>query len=273
MRPKSIFEVAPGVLGLRTAMVNLFFISSPLAPKSWVLVDGGLRGYGNRVYQIARQRFGKNNPPQAIVLTHGHFDHTGTLPWLLQRWPVPVYAHRDELPFLNERLPYSPPDPSVGGGLMALSSPLYPRRASKLDITIAALPEGGSVPALPDWEWIPTPGHSPGHVSLWRPSDGVLIAGDAIVTTRQESALSVWSQKIEVRPPPAYFTPDWRAAYTSMRRLRALNPVVLATGHGQPVSGSEWRRELDALIDQFPERGLPRHGRYVRTTWTDPVHA
>jgi glyoxylase-like metal-dependent hydrolase (beta-lactamase superfamily II) len=83
MRPHSIFEVAPAVLGLRTVMVNLFFVSSPLAAKSWVLIDAGLRGSGPRIYDLARQRFGENNPPQAVILTHGHFDHTGALPWLL----------------------------------------------------------------------------------------------------------------------------------------------------------------------------------------------
>ena len=50
-----------------------------------------------------------------------------------------------------------------------------------------ALPEDGSIPHLPDWEWIYTPGHSPGHVSFFREKDLTLIVGDAFVTVKQES--------------------------------------------------------------------------------------
>jgi hypothetical protein len=100
-----------------------------------------------------------------------------------------------------------------------------------------------------------------------------LISGDAVISTRQESLLSVWSQKIEVRPPPAYFTPDWQAAYRSMERLRELDPFTLASGHGLPLKGERWRRELDTLLADFPRRGLPSDGRYVRNTWRTPSTA
>lgn len=273
MRPSSIFEIAPGLTGFRTVMVNFFFVCSPAAPKVWVLVDAGLRGAGPRIAREAALRFGPNNPPRAIVLTHGHFDHIGALPWLLRRWAVPVYAHTAELPFLNERHAYPSPDPTVGGGLLALSSPLYPRQPARLPIPVHPLPADGSVPDLPEWRWIPTPGHSPGHVSLWRESDRVLITGDALVSTRQESAFAVWRQTLEVRPPPAYFTPDWRAAHASMVDLRALRPAIAATGHGLPLRRDGWLGDLDTLLHDFDRRGLPRHGRYVAQTWTKPAMA
>lgn len=273
MRPPSNFYVAAGVAGLRTVMVNVYFVASPTEPNTWVLVDGGLRGSGPRIAREAARHFGENNPPHAIVLTHGHFDHVGGLPWLLQRWQVPVFAHPDELPFINEQRPYDPPDPTVGGGLMALSSPLYPRTAARLPAAVLPLPEHGAVPVLSEWEWIPTPGHSPGHVSFWRPSDRVLISGDAVISTRQESALAVWRQSPEVRPPPAYFTTDWRAAFRSMARLRVLFPAVLASGHGQPLQGEGWRHEFNRLLAEFPERGLPKRGRYVPEKWTETAFA
>lgn len=273
MRPPSNFDVAPGVFGSRSVMVNYYFVVSSATPTSWVLVDAGLRGSGLRLLREATRRFGANNPPRAIILTHGHFDHIGALPWLLQHWTAPVYAHEAELPFLDERHRYPPPDPSVGGGLMALSSPLYPRRPAKLPVPVLPLPANGVVPELPEWRWIATPGHSPGHVSLWRAADAVLISGDALVSTRQESASAVWAQRVEVRPPPAYFTPDWRGAYESLLRLRALSPATLASGHGQPLTGSEWLRDFDRLLAEFPERGLPRHGRYVPQHWPRPAIA
>lgn len=256
-------------------MVNLYFVASVDDPKTWVLVDAGLRGAAPRIAREAAARFGENNPPRAVLLTHGHFDHVGALPWLLAHWraPVPVYAHSAELPFLNEHNAYPPSDPFVGGGLMALSAPLYSRTAAQLPVPAEPLPANGIVPELPEWKWVATPGHSPGHVSFWRASDRLLLAGDAIISTRQESALAVWRQRREVRPPPAYFTPDWPAAFHSMVRLRALEPEILASGHGQPLRGRAWRAELDRLLAEFPQRGLPRHGRYVPHHWHERAFA
>ena len=64
-----------------------------------------------------------------------------------------------------------PPDPSVGGGLMSPLSPLYPREPVDVSRRLQALPADGSVPAMPGWRWVHTPGHAPG-VSLWRPGTG-----------------------------------------------------------------------------------------------------
>ena len=66
------------------------------------------------------------------------------------------------------------------------------------------LPEGGAVPGLAHWQWLLTCGHSPGHVSLFREGDRTLIAGDAVVTTRQESTLgAMFEVPTFVSRPPA----------------------------------------------------------------------
>lgn len=82
------------------------------------------------------------------------------------RGPDPVYAHALEPPYLDGTPAYPAPDPSVGGGLMAGIAPLYPTRPVDVAARLRFLPEDGGVPPMPGWRWLPTPGHSPGHISL-----------------------------------------------------------------------------------------------------------
>jgi glyoxylase-like metal-dependent hydrolase (beta-lactamase superfamily II) len=254
-----MFDVAEGVVGLRTLIVNLFFVG---AADEWVMVDAGLPMTTQWILHCARQRFG-DSKPKAIVMTHGHFDHTGALADLAKQWDVPVYAHELELPYLTGRASYPPPDPTVGGGMMARLSPLYPRGPVDLGGRVQAFPMSGTVPNMPGWSWIHTPGHSPGHVSFWRESDRCLIAGDAFVTTIQESAVSAMTQQpVEVHRPPAYFTQDWAAAWASVQRLAALEPAIAVTGHGLPMRGDELLEQLHDLATRFPEL-IPKKGRYV----------
>jgi glyoxylase-like metal-dependent hydrolase (beta-lactamase superfamily II) len=249
---------------LRAARVNLFFYGRRGAPSgSWVLIDAGLPGSASSIIRAAEERFGPWTQPSAIVLTHGHFDHVGALGELLKHWDVPVYAHFLELPYLTGRSPYPPPDPTVGGGAMAALSRFYPRGPSQFGNRVHALPEDGSVPGMPEWKWIHSPGHTPGHVSLWREADRTLIAGDAFVTTKQESAIAVLTQRLELHGPPAYFTPDWAAARRSVERLVALNPARVVTGHGRPLEGPEMLEGLRQLARDFDRVAVPRQGRYV----------
>ena len=92
------------------------------------------------------------------------------------------------------------------------------------------------------FRWIATPGHTPGHVSLYREADGTLIVGDAFVTTRQESAVGAFQQVPEVRRPPAYYTPDWKAARQSVEKaLRCRVPMSPGRGTAIPCMASRCR--------------------------------
>jgi glyoxylase-like metal-dependent hydrolase (beta-lactamase superfamily II) len=227
-------------------------------------VDTGLPTSHKAIVREAERRFGHGARPSAIVLTHGHIDHVGSVRELAELWDVPVYAHRLEAPYLTGRSDYPPGDTTVGGGAMTELGPrLFSRRAIDLGSRLRLLPEDGTVPGMPGWRWIHTPGHTPGHVSLFRDEDRALIAGDAFVTTHQESFWAVMTRLQEVWRPPAYFTTDWDAARTSVETLAGLQPSVAGTGHGIPMSGEPLRRELNDLARNFDEV-MPDDGRYVR---------
>jgi len=217
-RPPALTQIAPDVWCLRDKIVNLFFVGDK---RSWILIDTGLYGSASTIKQTADKLFGANVPPQFIFLTHGHFDHVGAVKELAEEWNVTVYAHERELPFLTGLESYLPPDPTVGGGIMAASSFLYPRSPIDLSERLEVV-SGERLPGFDEWRVIDTPGHTQGHVSLYRERDRLLIVGDAFVTTKQESFIAVLTQKIEFHGPPAYFTPDWIAARTSVEKLAAL---------------------------------------------------
>ncbi len=249
---ESLEEITPDLAYMTILMVNLCFLGNPnRSSDGWVLIDAGLPDSAELIQEIAENRFGKNIKPKAIILTHGHFDHVGAITELIKKWNVEVYAHELELPYLTGKKNYPPGNPSLDKGLLAQLSPLYPNEAIDLKDMVKPLPSDGSIPWMPNWRWIHTPGHTPGHIALFRNSDGILIAGDAFTTVRQESATAVLTQDKEIKGPPAYFTFDWTEACQSVKKLKDLNPSIVITGHGKIMKGAELSRELEKLIGQL----------------------
>jgi glyoxylase-like metal-dependent hydrolase (beta-lactamase superfamily II) len=258
---EAVREVAPDLAYRRLAIVNVMYFGRPGG--DWVLIDAGLPGTARMIAHAAEVRFGADRPPRAIVLTHGHIDHVGALRTLAERWGVPIYAHRLEHPYLNGTSAYPKPDPSVGGGAMSLMARLLPRGPMDFSQWLQPLPADGTVPFMDGWRWIHTPGHSVGHVSLWRESDRALIAGDAFITTAQESAYAVAVQAPELHGPPMYFTVDFQKSAESVRTLAALEPEFAVTGHGHAMRGPAMRTALHKLAAEFERVAIPPAGIYV----------
>jgi len=260
IRSGSIDEVSSDLCCCTIQIVNIVLAGTR---SEWVLVDAGMPQAADWIIDIAEQRFGAGAKPRAIVLTHGHFDHVGSVVKLVDVWDVPVYAHELELPHLTGKSSYPEPDGSVEGGLVAKLSPLFPNEPVNLTGHVYALPSDGTVPGMPGWRWIHTPGHTPGHVSLFRDDDRSLIAGDAFVTVEQDSLYKVITQKKQLTGPPVYFTTDWQAAWQSVKKLEALKPELAITGHGAPMFGDELTNGLTALAGDFDRIAIPEYGRYV----------
>jgi glyoxylase-like metal-dependent hydrolase (beta-lactamase superfamily II) len=248
--------IARGVIHIPINITNAYMVETDYG---WVLIDCGTAGYARNIIRVANAFFGSDARPLAILLTHGHFDHAGSARELAEHWRVPLYAHRLELPFLTGKSKYPPQDPTVGG-FMANMVRFVPNRSYDFGHRVQEFPGGAEPPSMPRWELHHTPGHTPGHVSFFRRDDRVLIAGDAFITVDQSSMTALLTKRQEVCPPPTYYTPDWVQAEQSVKKLAALDPDVLATGHGTPMHGAAALAELKALADHFP---VPSYGRYV----------
>ncbi|MBB6733686.1 MBL fold metallo-hydrolase [Cohnella zeiphila] len=253
---------APDLICHTVRIVNVVFAGDP-ATGDWVLVDAGLPNSAGMIVEAAERRFGTGRPPRGIVLTHGHFDHIGAIVDLIGYWGVPVLAHESELPYLTGQRAYDSPVSSVEGGLVAKMSAWFPNELVRLSGRVEALPRDGTIPMLPDWRWVHTPGHTPGHISLFRERDRSLIAGDAFTTVRQDSVYKVITQKQEISGPPHYFTPDWASARESVKKLEELKPARAITGHGMPIAGEELAESLRRLVCDFDKLAVPSCGKYV----------
>jgi deazaflavin-dependent oxidoreductase (nitroreductase family) len=283
--------VAPGVwlvtLGKGAAASNVYLVGSGA---TWTLVDAGWSSSATAIRTAAEAVFGPGARPAAIVLTHIHPDHSGSAGTLARSWQVPVYVHAEELPMAAGRyLPqYAMP---LDCWLVAPLMRLLPakRRArieaanSITDVVQPLDPQRG-VPGLPGWAWIPTPGHTPGHVAYLRRRDGVLIVGDAALTVDLNSVDGVLCGRQRVAGPPWYTTWDWPVATRSIRALAGLEPRVLLPGHGGPLTvgtaaalhtlaqgrrRGHRRRGLPAFVPRYSgrDRYRPPPRLYVRLQW------
>lgn len=263
VRSGSVKEVVHGVYCLTLQVVNVYLIGKPDVSNDWVLVDAGMPQSGDKILKTAEKIFGPDHRLRAIILTHGHFDHVGGIIEILEKQKVPVYAHPLEFPYLSGEDDYPGGDPTVGGGLVAKMSPFFPVEAINISEHLHPLPGDGTITELPGWTWFHTPGHSPGHISLFRMHGSVVLAGDAFVTVKQESVYDVMMQRRRIHGPPTYLTTNWDAAETSVKLLVALRPSVAATGHGKSMRGSKLAKELVDLADNFKQVAVPKQGKYV----------
>lgn len=257
-------EIAQGVycmeVGKGITRSNVYFVRSG---SSWVLIDAASANCGRLIRKTAQSLFGANTRPASILLTHDHPDHAGSALELAHMWGCPVYVHPDELPLaaigdLSTVEKYANP---LDRWIILPLLRLMPRRRVESMLSKDSLKEvaqvfdpGATVPGLPDWECIHTPGHTPGHVAFFRTSDRVLITGDALVTVDLNSfwGFLLWAlrqNRQRVSGPPWYSTWNRRAAKESVAALARLEPRVLAPGHGVPMTGKGTARELLAFAN------------------------
>lgn len=188
------------------------------------LVDAGTRQAERR---ILRELDGRT--PKLHVLTHAHPDHQGSSHALCERFEIPLWCGREDVEAVQ-----------TPGGVFNPKAPAWLNRAEHRWWTgpphpvAKALVEGDTVE---DFTVLETPGHSAGHIALWRESDRTLILGDVL------NNMNVRTGVPGLHEPPDMFTPDPSRNRASARRLAALRPALVCFGHGAPL------RDPDRLAD------------------------
>ena len=196
--------LAPDVRRLRAfppAAVNAYLVGD-------VLVDA--RTSGSR-RAILRQLAGE--PVRAHVVTHAHPDHFGASHGVCEALAIPLWAGEADAEAIETARPRLPPGRRASVLLRAPLPPPHP--------VARHLHEGDELAA--GFVVLETPGHTPGHLSLWRESDRTLIGGD------------VFFNLPRLGPPPALLTLDAERNRDSMLRLAELQPALALFGHGPPV--------------------------------------
>jgi hydroxyacylglutathione hydrolase len=219
-------EVAPGVhllTGFPKYGINWYLVGD-------VLVDAGGKPDTGRIIKQLR-----DHKVTAHALTHAHPDHQGASHAVCTKLGIPYWVHRDDVEVAEDPsliLKRQPPKP--------LNRLMYKMFAGPAHPVDRALEEGDEIAGF---QVLHTPGHAKGHVSLWRESDRVLIAGDVLNTAHP------FLMKRGLREPLEVFTPDVTENRRSIQRLAALEPELLLVGHGPPLRGS---RELQDLAARLP---------------------
>ena len=228
-------EIVPGVHRLPLFGTGAFLICEDTV----TIVDAGWRWTGGRVLNQLHRLGRSPQEVSYIISTHMHLDHIGGMDHVKQHSSGRVAAHEHEVAFLQRDGQKKLPNPSHNPALGTLLAPLYSLlRPPPVEVDIL-LREGSQLSILGGMEVIHTPGHTPGSISLYFPSQGLLIAGDALEYKRGKLGL-----------PSRWFTADMAQAKDSVFRMAELDFDILCFSHFPPIrkNGSELlRRFADSL--------------------------
>jgi glyoxylase-like metal-dependent hydrolase (beta-lactamase superfamily II) len=222
-------RIKKGVYLLEAAgWVNAYLIEGP---RGLTLVDTGHGNAGDAIADEIEKGGFQLKDLEQVLITHSHFDHMGGAAILLDRKRVKVYAHPDDMPAIKGVFPKQGIGTRLGRWLRSLWFPYRP-----LDV-IVPIKQGEHLRALPNWQVLHTPGHTPGSLSLFQPTEKILICGDALSMSSKKLALC-----------SSYINEDHVEAARTARMLSNLDADVLCCGHG-PVILSGGALKLQKLAD------------------------
>jgi len=181
---------------------------------------------------------------KVIIVTHQDIDHIGSLPEIVGELGgrVEVYAHELDQPYIEGKLPLIKTSSERMAQMLA-TLPEEERR--KMQTFFANPPKANVDKTLADNEVLPicggirvihTPGHTPGHISLYHEDSQTLITGDAMVCTGKE-----------LRGPIPQATPDMDTALQSLKKLQGLEIKSVICYHGG-ICQDNVKQQIQSLI-------------------------
>jgi glyoxylase-like metal-dependent hydrolase (beta-lactamase superfamily II) len=195
----------------RWRFVNAFLVREE---DGFTLVDTTVGGGADELISAARNAGAEI---RRIALTHGHGDHVGSLDALKEQLGDSVQVL---MPQLDARI-------HAGEKVVDGKAPgSWPKLKTTPDVRLAGGERIGSL------EVVPTPGHTPGHVSFLDTRDRTIIVGDTYTSI---GGLAVSNHFYLRFPLAAMATWDKGKDLESAKKLRELEPATLVVGHGQPV--------------------------------------
>jgi glyoxylase-like metal-dependent hydrolase (beta-lactamase superfamily II) len=229
----------------RLGCVNAYLFAE--RDQTFTLIDTGIISFGHAIINEA----GKLGRPVArIVLTHAHGDHVGSVDYLARKFPeIEVAVGEREARLLQRDFSLDQGESSakVKGTFLRCST-----RPTRL------LREGDKVGSL---SVVFSPGHTPGHISLFDPASQILFSGDAFHS--MFGGVSVASTPKPLFPFLSWATWDAPTALESARRLLAVEPEYLAPGHGpivvQPVEAM--RQAIEEEVARLATATSVREGK------------
>ncbi|MCC3296478.1 MBL fold metallo-hydrolase [Arthrobacter sp. zg-Y916] len=241
-------DVADGIHLIQHAYTNAYLVEGG---GEVMIVDTGLPAAQHAISSAVRSLGYGPGSVSAIVLTHGHFDHTGTAAKLRTEFRAPILAHPADhyiaahpYRYAHERprLEYPVRFPAALRclGAMTLAGAWMVRGVS--DVLELAPDSGATLPGAPDL--LATPGHTAGHVALHFPERGAVICGDALVT------LNPYTGQTGPQIVSGAATANSAAALDSLQVLAGTGAPLLLPGHGDP-----WTQGAEAAVEQALAKG------------------
>jgi glyoxylase-like metal-dependent hydrolase (beta-lactamase superfamily II) len=169
---------------------------------------------------------------RAILLTHGHLDHTGHLARIKQLTGAPICAHPAEQSHIDGVFPYRGIS-RVCGALEACGRVLLRYRPAKIDQQLA---DGMELPYWSGLRVIHLPGHTQGHCGFFSERFNLLFTGDLFA-----------SYGVFTHLPPAILNSCPEHFPASLTRVTDLEPRYIIPNHYLGFDAEMHRRKFDAL--------------------------